>query len=247
MNQEDKNNKFTFNDKNGEEPKKGAGRKGPKFNIYWIYAIIFAALIASNFFNLSPDLNAITQQEFENEMLAKGDVEKIELVRNKELVRIYIKPESVTKDYYVQKFKRKVEPASIKGAPLFSFKITDWKAFTDQMKEFYAKNPSIKEVSTTVVDDGDFFNSPLVSTIITVLIFVGLWVLLMRKMGGPAGGGGPGGIFNIGKSKATLFEKGTKVSVNFGDVAGLDEAKVEVMEIVDFLKNPKKYTSLGGK
>ncbi len=69
----------------------------------------------------------------------------------------------------------------------------------------------------------------------------------MRKVGGPGGGGGPGGIFNIGKSKATLFDKGTKVNINFGDVAGLDEAKVEVMEIVDFLKNPKKYTALGGK
>ena len=69
----------------------------------------------------------------------------------------------------------------------------------------------------------------------------------MRKMGGPAGGGGPGGIFNIGKSKAQLFDKGAKVNVTFADVAGLDEAKVEVMEIVDFLKNPKKYTALGGK
>jgi cell division protease FtsH len=70
---------------------------------------------------------------------------------------------------------------------------------------------------------------------------------MMRKVGGPGGSGGPGGIFNIGKSKATLFEKGTRVNINFNDVAGLDEAKVEVMEIVDFLKNPKKYTALGGK
>jgi len=72
--------------------------------------------------------------------------------------------------------------------------------------------------------------------------------LMMRKMGGGAGGGpGGGGIFNIGKSKATLFDKGTRVNITFADVAGLDEAKVEVMEIVDFLKNPKKYTNLGGK
>jgi len=71
--------------------------------------------------------------------------------------------------------------------------------------------------------------------------------MMMRKVGGPGGGGGAGGIFSIGKSKATLFEKGTRVNINFGDVAGLDEAKVEVMEIVDFLKNPKKYTALGGK
>ncbi len=75
-----------------------------------------------------------------------------------------------------------------------------------------------------------------------------IWIMLMRKMGGGAGGGsGPGGIFNIGKSRATLFDKGTKVNITFADVAGLDEAKVEVMEIVDFLKNPKKYTALGGK
>ena len=78
-------------------------------------------------------------------------------------------------------------------------------------------------------------------------VVCGLWVLLMRKVGGPGGGGGPGGIFNIGKSKAQLFDKGTKVNITFADVAGLDEAKVEVMEIVDFLKNPKKYTALGGK
>jgi cell division protease FtsH len=74
-----------------------------------------------------------------------------------------------------------------------------------------------------------------------------LFVLMMRKVGGPGGGGGPGGIFNIGKSKAQLFDKGTKVNITFADVAGLDEAKQEVMEIVDFLKNPKKYTALGGK
>ena len=88
---------------------------------------------------------------------------------------------------------------------------------------------------------------PLLNTVFTLLIIVVVWVLLMRKMGGPAGGGGPGGIFNIGNRKQPVFDKGAKVNITFADVAGLDEAKVEVMEIVDFLKNPKKYTSLGGK
>ncbi len=79
--------------------------------------------------------------------------------------------------------------------------------------------------------------APCFQFLLPILIFIGLWILLMRKMGGGAGGGGgPGGIFNIGKSKATLFDKGTKVNITFADVAGLDEAKVEVMEIVDFLK-----------
>jgi cell division protease FtsH len=101
----------------------------------------------------------------------------------------------------------------------------------------------VNEVTTTEAE----WLGPIAQTVLTVLLFVGLWVLLMRKVGGPAGGGGPGGIFSIGKSKAQLFDKGTKVNITFADVAGLDEAKVEVMEIVDFLKNPKKYTALGGK
>jgi cell division protease FtsH len=88
---------------------------------------------------------------------------------------------------------------------------------------------------------------PILNFLFPLLMFALLFVLMMRKVGGPGGGGGPGGIFNIGKSKATLFEKGTKVNITFADVAGLDEAKQEVMEIVDFLKNPKKYTALGGK
>src|SRR5699024_12754591 len=83
--------------------------------------------------------------------------------------------------------------------------------------------------------------------LLPIIIISAIWILLMSKMGGGAKSGGPGGIFNIGKSKAQLFEKGTHVSITFNDVAGLDEAKEEVMEIVDILKKPKKYTSLGGK
>jgi cell division protease FtsH len=104
-----------------------------------------------------------------------------------------------------------------------------------------------QQVPYDVDQERDWFGGAL-QFLLPLLLFIALWVLLMRKMGGGAGGGGgPGGIFNIGKSKATLFDKGAKVSITFADVAGLDEAKVEVMEIVDFLKNPKKYTSLGGK
>ncbi|HEX3767132.1 MAG TPA: ATP-dependent zinc metalloprotease FtsH, partial [Puia sp.] len=117
--------------------------------------------------------------------------------------------------------------------------------FEKRMSEFFIKNPSL-EVPMSPVQEGDWIPG-LLQIALPILIILLIWVMLMRKMGGQGGSGGPGGIFNIGKSKATLFDKGTRVNITFNDVAGLDEAKVEVMEIVDFLKNPKKYTALGGK
>ena len=222
-------------------------RKTPKFNIYWIYGIIFAVLIGSTLIKNNPDITKVTEQEFRDEMLAKGDVQKIELVRNKDLVRVYIKSDSIGKEYYVKVFKERKDPSTVKGVPLFQFNIVDWKVFYGNLQDFYKAHPEVSQVAQEPVDDTDFFG-PASSYIVSIVIFVGIWILLMRKMGGGGpGGGGPGGIFNIGKSKATLFDKGAKVNINFGDVAGLDEAKVEVMEIVDFLKNPKKYTALGGK
>jgi cell division protease FtsH len=123
----------------------------------------------------------------------------------------------------------------------------DWKSFDENLQKFTEQH-QLPEVKRDIVKAADWMGGVLQS-IFTLVIIVVVWLLLMRKMGGGAGGpgGGAGGIFNIGKSKATLFDKGAKVNINFGDVAGLDEAKVEVMEIVDFLKNPKKYTALGGK
>jgi cell division protease FtsH len=223
-------------------------RRGPKFSIYWIYAIIAVVLIGANFFSMSADAVRTTELEFRQKMLANGDVEKLDLVKNKDLVRVYIKRESVDKSFYSSKIKK--PSGALSKGPHFEFSVTDWESFNTAQTQFYndsAVNPlKIGRVPENVINEGEWFG-PVANTLVTIFLFVGLWVLLMRKMGGPSGGGGPGGIFNIGKSKATLFEKGTRVNINFGDVAGLDEAKVEVMEIVDFLKNPKKYTALGGK
>ena len=243
MAKEDKQPKIPFINPGGDEK---PNRKAPKFNIYWIYGLIFAVLLGSTLLKNSPDITKITEQEFKENMLAKGDVLKIELVRNKDLVRVYINSDSIGKEFYVKKFKEKLDPSKVKGVALFQFNIVDWKVFYENLSEFYKTHPTINQVAIDPTDDTDFFG-PASSIIIYVLIFAGIWLLMMRKMGGGGPGGGGGGIFNIGKSKATLFDKGAKVNINFGDVAGLDEAKVEVMEIVDFLKNPKKYTALGGK
>jgi AFG3 family protein len=232
------------NKKSGGQEKGNIGRKGPKFNIYWIYGVIAVILLIAQFSNFAPDLTKTTEQEFKQNMLAKGDVQKLDLVTNKFLVKVYIVPDSLNKEYYIKKLPT-LNKEKVKNVPLFQFQVTDWKSFKDGMAKIYADN-NLREVPENPSDEGEWFG-PVLNTVLSLLIIIGAWVLLMRKMGGQGGGGGAGGIFSIGKSKATLFDKGAKVNVTFSDVAGLDEAKVEVMEIVDFLKNPKKYTALGGK
>src|SRR5687768_7505876 len=226
----------------GDDPNQ-APRKGPKFSIYWIYAIIFAVLIGFQLFGPFSTNTAPIDQDYFQQVLKSGDVEKYVVISNRNLVKIYLKKGALPK--YSDKLEKGVGKTSADG-PHMSFKIVSGDSFKDDMREFYTANPEIKDVGT-VDTESDWFSKSL-SFLLPILLFVGLWILLMRKMGGGAGGGaGPGGIFNIGKSKATLFDKGTKVNITFADVAGLDEAKVEVMEIVDFLKSPKKYTALGGK
>jgi AFG3 family protein len=238
------NRRKSFQEKMFEEKPK---RKGPKFNIYWVYVIILAALLGSTFLGggLKPELSKLSEQEVKQNMLLKGDIDKIEVVKVKDIVRIYIKQDSIRKPYYEKRFKTKYDPAKIKDVALFQYEIGDAKVYQDQIEKFCKEN-NVPTPRVIVVTDPEFFG-PFSTSLISIIIMVGAMILLMRKMGGGASGGGAGGIFNIGKSKATLFDKGTKVNITFSDVAGLDEAKVEVMEIVDFLKTPQKYTALGGK
>ena len=246
MAQEEKKKSSNFFDKNGTGDDRNDTKKGPKLSIYWIYAIIAAIILGYGYLKQNaPDLTPTTIQEFQQNMLAQGDVQQIYLIRNKDVVRVFIKKDSLQKQYYVNKFHHQIDAAKADN-PLFEFKVTDWESFNASMAEFYKTHTAVAQVSQPVDDEIQWFG-PVANILFTFLLMAGLWILLMRKVGGPAGGGGPGGIFNIGKSKAQLFEKGTKVNITFADVAGLDEAKVEVMEIVDFLKNPKKYTALGGK
>ncbi|HUM97155.1 MAG TPA: ATP-dependent zinc metalloprotease FtsH [Chitinophagaceae bacterium] len=227
----------------GNDPNQ-PGKKSPRFNGYWIYFIILAVLIGFNFFGaLSPNSKKINQNEF-YEILKKGDVKDYKVVSNRSLVRVTLTDSAF--NAYKTDLEKDVSGRISKEGPHMYFTIVSGDSFQDDMRKFYGDNPTVKNVGTAG-SEKDWF-AGILQFILPVLLFIGLWVLLMRKMsGGAGGGGGPGGIFNIGKSKATLFDKGTKVNITFADVAGLDEAKVEVMEIVDFLKSPKKYTNLGGK
>lgn len=222
-------------------------RKGPKFSIYWIWAIIFAVLVGFQLFgSFSPDAKQIDSElEFRRNMLETGDVSKLVVVTNKNIVRVYIKRPALDKPYYREKLGKSWPGVKPEG-PHFEFKVTKADEFEKRISAFFEEHANL-EVPIVPIQEGEWFG-PLLNFLLPLLVIVLIWIMLMRKMGGgAAGGSGPGGIFNIGKSRATLFDKGTKVNITFADVAGLDEAKVEVMEIVDFLKNPKKYTSLGGK
>jgi AFG3 family protein len=230
----------------GPGPDDNTPKKGPKFNIYWVWGVIAVILLGYNFLGagFTPDAKQGSEMQFRNNMLEKGDVEKLILVTNKNLVRVFIKKDSLEKPYYKDLLGKNLSIVKTDG-PQFEFPVVKVDEYQKRLDEFFQKNPSL-EVPVTPVQEGDWIPG-LLQIALPILIILLIWVMLMRKMGGQGGSGGPGGIFNIGKSKATLFDKGTRVNITFNDVAGLDEAKVEVMEIVDFLKNPKKYTALGGK
>lgn len=241
----------------GDDPNK----KKSKFSLYWIYGILFLVLILWNVYRTVGSAGVEINQQNLTALLKSGDIvqdptgkEKkgMTVITNRDIVRVYIQPSAlVAKEAFYKSMMTPEEFEVLKKSksPQLYFTIGDSKKFKEELTEIYAANPDIpagNHISPYYTEEGELF-SDLLKTLLPILVIGVLFIMMMRKMGGPAGGGGPGGIFSIGKSKATLFEKGTRVNINFNDVAGLDEAKVEVMEIVDFLKNPKKYTALGGK
>lgn len=215
-------------------------KKPPKkvnISSYWIYGLIILVMVVMNISLLVTNkTKTITQGRF-YEIVQAGDVDKVEVV-NKNNVNVYIKEELLETKY------KELEVSKVPGSqPQFTFELGDIGVFDERIADLRSKGVDIDPEYVTKTN----FWAPLIGWIFPFLLLIGLWLFIMRRVGG--GGGGPGGqIFNIGKSKATLFDNTkTKVNVTFADVAGLNEAKEEVMEVVDFLKNPKKYTSLGGK
>lgn len=245
-------------------------KKRKFISIYWIYALIAVAFLGFQFFGgMNPDAVSVSESNFWYTMLAQKDVEKIEVVKNKSLVKVFIYKDSLIKPFYQSLLKKQAMPGlgnfsdskvnqfyfTIAGADDFLSRFNTTvheidKKDIDELKE--GQSMKLYQPEYSVTTEGEFWGF-IGSTVLTVLVFVGLWILISRKMSGVAGGGGGGsggggGIFGFGKSKAKLFEQdATQAPITFNEVAGLDEAKMEVMEVVDFLKNPQKYTALGGK
>jgi cell division protease FtsH len=249
--------------KNKADNKKGKINipKKPKFNIYWIYGILVIALIVLQFTqggSLKEADRTITWNEL-SKIIAKDDVEKI-IVVNKESAEVYIKKESVDNDSSYRKLKPEGFGSSFTDKYFYIYKFITLESFQEDIKDLrnqiiardtvgkndFEKQQILNKESFPIIPESRRdWGSEIFGFIWPFLILIVLWIFFMRMMGRGSSGGGQ--IFNIGKSKAQLFDKDTSVSINFNDVAGLEEAKTEIIEIVDFLKNPKKYTELGGK
>ena len=222
--------------------------KMPKFNLYWIYGIIAFFLISMLFTNEIGSLSIETnEQTLIYDYIKNKDVEKIEIIQNKNIARIFIKEESLFEHRH-EAVRKPLFGDGINRGPHYFLKIGTSQEFRDRLDEAqenfnFTKNEWAKIFYNNEQSIWDSFWAwmPFI-----FLIFI--WIFFMRRMSGGGAGGGPGSqIFNIGKSQAQLFDKESEVKTTFNDVAGLEGAKEEVQEIVNFLKNPEKYTKLGGK
>lgn len=230
-----------------ENQNSGPGSRKPqggfKFNPYWIYGILFVVLLGLTFIRTGGSAN--TNWSEVRQMILQGDVEKLRVVNDRE-VQVYLTSAARQKEPYKKKINKQ---ESLLGDE-------DWDFAFEMEKDFF--NTQFALVEAEIQKTNKEAKSPVVlfhtdpqiwGQIFQWVFFIGIflifWSIMFRRAGG-GGGGGPN-IFNIGRARATLFDKDTKVNISFKDVAGLEEAKLEVMEVVDFLKNPKKYTNLGGK
>ena len=233
---------------NNQNPNNNMGNGGngpkmnmPKFNMNWIYFIAILALGLLWFTSGGPENSSIAKSASYSEfkvMVERGYAKKIVVNKPQSVLRMYVKPEHIR-----DVFKQSTKQTGVEPYLEVEF------GSVDQVEQFVAKAKEDKvftgDLSFDNKRDNEFF-SLIITNILPILFIIGVWIFLMRRMGGGGGGVG-GGVFNVGKSKAKMYEKGGELGITFKDVAGQAGAKQEVQEIVDFLKNPQKYTDLGGK
>ena len=217
--------------------------KKPKFNTYWVYGIVIVGLLAVSMIGdgSSQSLRKTNISEFESYLNA-GDVAEV-VVYNKNLAKVSLTETALDKQVHaIAKSKNLFGQENIKG-PHYQFEVGNLELFQRKLEKAESNGIVFRYDFTTIENKWmDVFLSFL-----PILLIVGVWIFLMRRMSGGGGAGGGSQIFNIGKSKAKLFDEKTDIKTTFKDVAGLEGAKEEIQEIVDFLKNPQKYTVLGGK
>ena len=231
-------NNNQINNNGGNDPKMNM----PRFNMNWIYAIAIAALALLYFSSGGPQNSSVakhaTYSDFKA-MVAKGYAQKIVVNKTQSTLKMYVKPEHI-RDVFHQGAQQtganpyvEVEFGSVDQVESFVNEAKDAKTFTG---EFSYENKR----------ENEMFNM-LLYNILPFVIIIGAWVFFMRRMGGGGMGMGGANVFSVGKSKAKMYEKGGDLGITFKDVAGQAGAKQEIQEIVEFLKNPQKYTDLGGK
>jgi cell division protease FtsH len=216
----------------------------PKFNIYWIYGAVIFVLLGLSLFG-GNDWQTMQKTNISNfeQFLNAGDVSEVIVIRNKSSVRVTLTPEALNKAEHQNAKSKNILGQENSQGPHYQFEVGSLELFEEKLEK--ARSEGIPFRLEFITIENRWLDTLI--GFLPIIIIIGVWIFLMRRMSG-GGAGGPGGqIFNIGKSKAKLFDKNTDVKVTFKDVAGLEGAKEEIQEIVDFLKNPQKYTVLGGK
>ncbi len=238
----EKDSKETKDTKNTKNPIRNNIPKGTGGNYQiWLSGLLIALILGAWYLNQSTTIKTY-EQDFDK-MARAGDIESVKLITNKNIVEVTLTKEALKKEKYANELKQK-NPfgAIVEKSPHYYLNITSGESFKEDFDKLQTDLPADKRIKYDVGQDADF-SGVIFTWGFLILILVAFWFLMRRMTGGGAGGQ----IFNIGKAKVSLFDTESKVKITFEDVAGLDEAKQEVEEVVDFLRNPNKYTELGGK